>query len=116
MAADKLAAKRQAMSPAERQARYKLKKQEKTKKENYVFSSQVEPTKPEAKKILEGRGLVNTHVIDTVYRLLIDAAEQNAVPANRFLFANGIKKMLESFDKKEAQALGDIAVEEVTVN
>jgi hypothetical protein len=114
VAADKLAAKRQAMSPAERQARYKLKKQEKTKKENYVFSSQVEPTKPEAKKILEGRGLVNTHVVDTVYRLLIDAAEQNAVPANRFLLANGIKKTLESFDAKEARPLEVIPAEEVS--
>jgi hypothetical protein len=89
------------------------KSKEKQDADSPLFSSLMEPTKQEAKKILEGRGLKNGHVIDTVYRLLLQAAEQNNVLPNRFLFANGIKKMLKSHEQKSAQLLPEIPPDEV---
>lgn len=80
----------------------------KKKAASFVYDSATEPTKAEAKTLLEERGLQNPHVIDVTYRLMLRAAEQAGVAPNRFLFANGIKATLESYEKKEAQPLPDI--------
>src|SRR5437899_8938408 len=87
------------LTGAQRKARHDDKK----RAASYVYDSAVEPTKAEAKHQLEVRGLKDTQVIDTVYDLLIKAAEKNGVPPNRFLFANGIKQTLLSYEAKEAQ-------------
>jgi hypothetical protein len=71
----------------------------------FVFNSKVEAAEDEAKKVLEARGLQNTHVIDCVYELLLQTAEQNGIPANRFLFQNGIRATLASLDAKQPQVI-----------
>src|SRR5258708_3136561 len=37
---------------------------------SFVYDSATEPTKAEAKELLEERGIKHPHVIDTVYKLL----------------------------------------------
>jgi hypothetical protein len=81
---------------------------------NFIYSSATEPTKAEARKILECRGLRNPHVIDTVYRLVLQAAEQNNIYPNRFLFAHGIVNTLKSYELNEPRLLSGIPEEEVT--
>src|SRR6266404_1351106 len=98
----------------EKQREYYDNRRTKKKASDYKFDSTVEPTKPEAKKLLEDRGLSNPHIIGTVYKNLLRAAEEHEVPANRFLFQNGIVKTLESFEKGEAQTLETIPAEPVT--
>jgi len=65
---------------------------------SYVHDSNAEPNKADALHLLEERGITNPHVLDTVYKLLTRAAEENEISANRFLFANGLLKTLESRD------------------
>ena len=89
------------------------KRSDKKKAASYVYDSGVEPTKAEAKEILTARGLQNPHVIDVVYKSLLRAAEQKSVPANRFLFQNGIKAMLASYGVEAPQALEAIPAEGV---
>ena len=89
-------------------------RRDKKKASSFVYDSATEPTKVEAKRLLEERGLQNHHVIDVVYKLLLRAAEQNSLPPNRFLFANGIKATLDSYAKKEARQLPEIQGEIVT--
>jgi hypothetical protein len=85
----------------------------KKKASSFVYDSATTPTKFEAKEILTARGLQNQHVIDLCYRLALVAAEQNNVPANRFLFQNGIRKMLASYEAQAPQALEAIPAAEV---
>ncbi len=85
--------------------RSRTKRKEKAQQASFVFNSSTEPTKAEAKEILSARGLKNAHVLNLCYDLALVAAEQNNVPANRFLFQNGIRKMLESYQSKAAQSL-----------
>ncbi|HSY32526.1 MAG TPA: hypothetical protein VLA42_11080 [Verrucomicrobiae bacterium] len=108
------------LTPEERKARKKAndaesykKRNDKKKVKSFVYDSNVEVSKAEAKEILTSRGLQNTHVIDLCYRLALVAAEQNSVPANRFLFQNGIRKMLASYEAQAPQALEAIPAEEV---
>jgi len=70
-----------------------------------VYSSALEPKEPEAKEILAARGLNDPHVIDVCYQLALKAAEQAGVPANRFLFHNGIAKTLQSYALESPQLL-----------
>jgi hypothetical protein len=98
----------------ERTQRSRQKSREKKNAQNFKFDSGTEPTKAEARSLLELRGLKNDHVIKTTYSLLMTAAQENGIPANRFLFANGIKNTLESIDAAEARPLEDIPVEPVT--
>jgi len=83
------------------------------KTESYVYSSKDEPTKPAGLRILEERGLKNQHVINFCYQLALIAAERNNVPANRFLFQNGIRKVWESREGKTPKPLDLILNEEV---
>jgi hypothetical protein len=80
---------------------------------SYVFDSSVEPTKAEAKTLLEDRGLRHPHVIDTVYKLLTRAAEEHQIASNRFLYANGLKAALASYEAKAPRPLEAIAEEYV---
>jgi hypothetical protein len=80
---------------------------------SYVYDSATEPTKAEAKELLEERGIKHPHVIDTVYKLLLREAETHNIPANRFLFANGIVQTLRSYDAKAPQQLSEISPEPV---
>src|SRR6266478_5070991 len=64
------------------------KRADRKKAASYVYDSGTEPTKGEAKEVLEERGLKHPHVVETVYRLLLREAETHNIPANRFLFAN----------------------------
>src|SRR5258708_4044490 len=102
------------LTNAERQARHKAKTKEKKQAAAYVYDSQTEPTKVESRSILEMRGLRNDHVIKTTNALLLRAAEDLGLPANRFLFANGITQTLRSYGAKAAQPLAEIAAEDVT--
>jgi len=81
------------------------KRSDKRKAASYVVDSSVEPTKAEALSILAGRGLEHPHVIDIVHKALLRAAEQNGIPANRFLFANGISQTLHLIEAGEAKPL-----------
>jgi Terminase RNaseH-like domain len=81
--------------------------------EGFVYNSKDEPTKSAAKELIEGRGVKAPHVVDTVYRLLLRAAEDHGIPANRFLFANGLQAALRSRDKRAAQPADLIAAENV---
>jgi len=108
------------LTPEERKARKKAndadsykKRKDKKSVASYVFDSATEPTKAEAKEILSARGLKNDHIIDLCYDLSLIAAEQNNVPANRFLLQNGIRKMLASYEAETPQALEAIPAEEV---
>ncbi len=71
----------------------------------FVFDSPTEPKASEAKEILAARGLKNPHVINKVYELLLREAEDHQIPANRFLFANGIVQTLRSQEAKKALPL-----------
>jgi hypothetical protein len=86
---------------------------DKRKTSSFVYDSATEPTKPEAKRLLEERGMKNQHVIDLCYDLALVAAEQNGLPANRFLFQNGIHKTLESYERKAPHALDSVPDDEV---
>jgi hypothetical protein len=89
------------------------KRADKKKAANYVFNSTMEPTKAEAKEILTARGLKNDHVINFCYDIGLIAAELNHRPANRFLFANGFRKLQESYEAKAPQTLEVIPPEDV---
>ncbi len=80
---------------------------------NARYDGTNEPTKPEAKRLLELRGLKNRHVIDIVYDCLINAAAENKISPNYFLFTNGIVQTLRSYEAKKAQPLPEIAAEVV---
>jgi hypothetical protein len=89
------------------------KRKEKAKRASFVFDSTTEPTKAEAKELLAERGLRHPHVVDTTYKLLLREAETHNVPANRFLFANGIVRTLRSYEAKAPQQLPEISPEPV---
>src|SRR6266478_671841 len=76
---------------------------------SYIYDSGVEPTKAEAKTLLEERGLRHPHVIDTVYKLLTREAEEHQIAPNRFLYANGLKASLASHEEKQVQPVEVIA-------
>jgi hypothetical protein len=80
---------------------------------SFVYDSTTEPTKPEGKELLAERGLTHPHVIDTVYKLLLREAENHQIPANRFLFANGLKATLASYKSKNAQPVEAVLDDEV---
>ena len=107
------APKKAPMTNSQRQAKYAKNRKEAKLAKAYVYDSATEPTKLEAKRLLELRGLKNNHVIDTVYKLLLQEAEAHDIPANRFLFTNGIVQTLRSYDEKEAQPLAEIPAEPV---
>jgi hypothetical protein len=88
-------------------------RRDKKKASSFVYDSGTEPTKAEAKEILTARGIQNEHVLDLFYRLALIAASQNNVPANRFLFQNGIRKMLASYEAQAPQTVETIPAEEV---
>lgn len=89
------------------------KRKEKAKRASFVFDSATEPTKAEAKELLAERGLRHPHVIDTTYKLLLREAETHNVPANRFLFANGIVQTQRSYEAKAPRQLSEISPEMV---
>ena len=89
------------------------KKAEQRKAEGHDYDSPLEPTKAEAKKLLEERGLVTPPIVDTVYKLLMRTAEERGLPANRFLFANGITATLFSRLQGKAHPLAPIPAEPV---
>jgi hypothetical protein len=104
----------------ERVERYRAKEKKKKLAAAYKYGSDVEPTKTEAKKILEAR-IENAHVLDCVYDLLIQAAEQLGIPANAFLFQNGVQATLQSveqkkkpLEEKKPQLIAEIADEQVS--
>ncbi len=80
---------------------------------SFVYNSATEPTKAEAKALLEDRGIKHPHVIDTAYKLLLREAETHSIPANRFLFANGIAQTLRSYAARAPQQLSEISPEPV---
>jgi hypothetical protein len=96
------------LTGAQRQAAYKLREKEKQEKVAYVYNNQVEPSKKEAYKILQDRGISNQHVIETCYELALVAAEELKIPANAFLFRNGIQQALLSYEMSQRQPLQDI--------
>jgi hypothetical protein len=97
----------------EKQREYYDNRRTKKKASDYKYDSTVEPTKPEALRVLELRGIKNKHVLDVVYKNLLRAAEENDVPANRFLFQNGVVKTLVSYVQKAPQTLDEISTEPV---
>jgi exoribonuclease R len=76
------------LTGAQRQARHKEKRKQQKLAENYKFNSDTEPTKAEAYEILEEvRSIRHPHILNTVYKRTLEAAEQDGLPANRFRFA-----------------------------
>ena len=102
------------LTGAQRQARHHQKVREKRNADSVKHDSKLEPTKPEAKHLLELRGLDNPHVVDCVYGLLVRAAEELGLPQNRFLFSHGVIQTLKSCEAKEGLPLSEIADEQVT--
>ena len=51
------------------------------------------------------RGIRNEHIQNTVYKMLLVAALNNRITANRFLFANGLQQTLASIEGRRSQPL-----------
>jgi hypothetical protein len=94
-------------------AKSRNKRKERAQRASYVFDSSTEPSKSEAKALLAERGLHHPHIVETVYKLLLREAETHNIPANRFLFANGIVQTLCSYEAKAPQQLSEISPEPV---
>ena len=101
------------LTGAQRQARHQQKVREKRNAESVKHDSKLGPTKAEAKRLLELRGLINPHVIERVYELLDRAADELGLPRNRFLYSHGVIQTLKSYEAKEALPLPEIADEQV---
>ena len=99
-------------APARKQVAL-AKRTDKKKASSFVYDSGTEPTKPEAKRLLEERGLRNEHVINFCYDIGLIAAELNHVTPNRFYFQNGLRQTLASYEAQGPQALEAISDEEV---
>jgi hypothetical protein len=89
------------------------KRTDKKRATSFVYDSSTEPSNADARELLTARGLKNAHVLDLCYDLASAAAEQNNLPANRFLFQNGIRQMLASYESKTAQLLPDASAEDI---
>jgi hypothetical protein len=89
------------------------KRKDKKKATTFVYDSTTEPTKAEAKELLAARGIKNQHILNLCYDLALVAAEQNNLPANRFLFQNGVRAVWESREHKVPKPLDLIPDEEV---
>jgi hypothetical protein len=85
----------------------------KKKSQGFVYNSNDEPTKAVAKELIAERGVNHPHVIDTTYKLLLRAAEDHQIPANRFLFQNGLKATLASYQAKKAQPAEPISTDNI---
>jgi hypothetical protein len=66
----------------------------------FAYNSKEEPPSTTAKEVLRSRGLKTPHIVERVYELLLREAESQQIPANRFLFANGIVQALRSHESK----------------
>jgi Terminase RNaseH-like domain len=99
------------MTPKEIRDRSRGKAREAKNAKSYTYGSPTEPTKTEAYEILKGRGLTHGHILDVTYDLLLEAAQENGITANRFLFQNGVQQALASYDAKEAKPLAEIPAE-----
>ena len=77
------------------------------KSESFVFDSKTEPSKPEALALLEERGIKHPHIQKIVHAALVRLAEEQHIPANRFLFANGALAAQRSYELKEGQPLDE---------
>ena len=89
------------------------KRAEGRKASSFVYNSKDEPTKPQALALLGERGIKHPHVLSTVYKLLLREAETHDIPANRFLYANGIIQTLRSYEAKAPRQLSEISPEPV---
>jgi len=107
------AAKKTPLTPLERVHRYREREKKKKLKAAYTYDSTLEPSKTEAKKILEVR-IQNNHVLDVVYESLLRASEQLGITANCHVFQNGILAALKSYDQKEAQTIAKTSDEPVS--
>jgi hypothetical protein len=96
------------LTGAERQAAYVLRQKVAQEKVAHVYNNRVEPGKKDAYKIFADRGIQNQHVIETCYELAIIAAEELKIPANAFLFRNGVQQALHSYDLSARQPLPEI--------
>jgi hypothetical protein len=83
----------------------KAKSRAREKATTFVYSSTDEPPKTQAMALLAARGIKHPHVQSTVYKLLLQEAAAHNIPANRFLFANGILQALRSYKEKKALPL-----------
>jgi hypothetical protein len=106
------AMKKTPLTPLERVHRYREREKKKKLKAAYTYDSTLEPSKVEARKILEVR-IQNSHVLDVVHDRLLQAAEQMALTANAYLFQNGITAALKSYEQKAAQPIAEITDEAV---
>jgi hypothetical protein len=79
--------------------------------ESAKYTSNVVPSKAEAKEYLASR-IPNQHVIDTCYDLGLIAAERLGITANKFMWLHGVQKLLQSMNEKRECFL-DIKHDEV---
>lgn len=77
----------------------------KKKAEALVYSSAVPVTKAEALELLEGRNVKHPHIKKIVCAELFKFAEENHIPANKFLFANGALQTIRSYAAQEGLPL-----------
>jgi hypothetical protein len=64
-------------------------------------------TKKNAREILTGRGIENSHVIETLIDLAEQAAISNQLPFNQHLLSRGLRATLAAMDGKELPAAQD---------
>lgn len=82
---------------------------------SYVYDSDAAgPTKPDALRLLAGRGVKHPHVQEVVWKALEAVCAAGKKPANRFVFQNGFVKAKASYKAREGQELEAIPVEPVT--
>lgn len=79
----------------------------KKKAEALVYSSTVPVTKAEALELLEGRNVKHPHIKKIVCAELFKFAEENHIPANKFLFSNGALQTIRSYAAQEGLPLDE---------
>src|SRR5258706_10933631 len=109
----RVAAKKTPLTPLERVHRYREREKKKKLKAAYTYDSTLEPSKTEAKKILEVR-IQNNHVLDVVYESLLEASEKLGITANCFVFQNGVLMTLKSYEEKKAHLITETSDEPVS--
>jgi hypothetical protein len=65
------------------------------------YDSTTEVTKPEAKEILEARGVKHPHLRDVLWNRYQEAAQHFKIPLNDFLFRAGLRTTFASIEQKK---------------
>lgn len=89
----------------ERKRAFDQRKKEAALAESWKADSKHTPSKPDAMKLLEARGITPGHILNTVYDLAMVACEQNKLIPNRFYFNHGLRQTIKSTEAGKAVPL-----------